>query len=95
MAGMAGMAVPPHAQLAPGDILVADFAGGEDGAGLLFLVNRVTGDRTVLSDFGNAGQGRGKRPRGRAVTSGMRASSYLPEPPQTPLRADPVSWWRA
>lgn len=49
--------LPVQAQLTPGDILVADFEAGPDGAGLLFLVNPGTGARTVLSDFGDPTQG--------------------------------------
>ncbi len=63
-----GLAPPAHAQLTPGDILVADFEAGPNGAGLLFKVDRTTGVRTVLSDFGNAAQGpTGQSPFGVAV----------------------------
>jgi cysteine-rich repeat protein len=63
-----GLAPPAQAQLNPGDILVADFEGGENGAGLLFRVNPATGARTVLSDFGNPAQGpTGQSPFGVAV----------------------------
>ena len=63
-----GLARPAQAQLNPGDILVADFEGGENGAGLLFRLNPATGVRTVLSDFGNPAQGpTGQSPFGVAV----------------------------
>jgi cysteine-rich repeat protein len=63
-----GLAPPAHAQLNPGDILVADFEAGAGGAGLLFRVNPSTGVRTVLSDFGNGAQGpMGQSPFGVAV----------------------------
>ena len=42
---------------ASGAILVTDFDGGTGGLGQLFRVDRVTGNRTLLSDFGNAAQG--------------------------------------
>lgn len=42
---------------ASGNILVVDFAAGTDERGTLFKVNRSTGARTVVSDFGNANQG--------------------------------------
>ncbi|MBI3247098.1 MAG: hypothetical protein HYZ50_11400 [Deltaproteobacteria bacterium] len=59
---------PVQAQLTPGDILVADFEAGPDGAGLLFLVNPGTGGRTVLSDFGDPTQGpTGQSPFGVTV----------------------------
>jgi cysteine-rich repeat protein len=63
-----GLVQPAQAQLNPGDILVADFEGGENGAGLLFKVDKTSGVRTVLSDFGNAAQGpTGQSPFGVAV----------------------------
>jgi len=40
-----------------GDILVTDFSAGTNFRGALFSVNPVTGNRTVISDFGNASQG--------------------------------------
>ena len=48
---------PVQAETHAGDILVTDQAGGTNGAGALFLVNPKTGQRTVLSDFGNPAQG--------------------------------------
>jgi cysteine-rich repeat protein len=66
--GLVHLVRPAHAQLDPGDILVVDFEGGEDGKGLLFRVNPATGARTVLSDFGDAGQGTaGQSPFGVTV----------------------------
>jgi len=50
-----GLTPQAHAQLNPGDILVIDF--GATFFGALFSVNPVTGNRTVISDFGNASQG--------------------------------------
>lgn len=59
---------PVQAQLTPGDVLVADFEAGPNGAGFLFLVNPTTGMRTVLSDFGNPMQGpTGQSPFGVTV----------------------------
>ncbi|HWP91019.1 MAG TPA: hypothetical protein VNN20_02315 [Thermodesulfobacteriota bacterium] len=46
-----------QAQLNPGDILVVDLNAGTDSRGALFSINPVTGNRTVISDFGNASQG--------------------------------------
>src|SRR5215472_5164523 len=43
------------AQLVPGDIVVIDLAAG--GKGALFVTNPITGQRRLLSDFANAGQG--------------------------------------
>jgi len=48
---------PVHAEAQAGDILVCDQRGGTNGLGALFLVNPTTGQRTVLSDFGNPAQG--------------------------------------
>ena len=64
-----GLVTPAQAQLNPGDIVVADFeAGGDEGRGLLFRVDRATGARTVLSDFKNLAQGQiGHSPYGVAV----------------------------
>jgi hypothetical protein len=42
---------------AVGDILVADQLGGTNNFGALVLVNPVTGERSILSDFGNPAQG--------------------------------------
>jgi glucose/arabinose dehydrogenase len=46
-----------HAQLSNGDILVIDPSAGTGDLGALFRVDPTTGNRTLLSDFGNAGQG--------------------------------------
>ena len=46
-----------NAQLMPGDALVIDQAAGTGGLGALFRVDLTTGDRTLISDFGNAAQG--------------------------------------
>src|SRR6516164_2884491 len=61
--------VPPAtAQLVAGDVYVTDFAAGTDctggglGCGAVFRVDPTTGQRTLISDFGNAAQG----PLGRA-----------------------------
>jgi len=40
-----------------GSFLVVDPDSGTNSQGLLFLVDAVTGTRTIVSDFGNAGQG--------------------------------------
>jgi hypothetical protein len=56
---------PAQAEIKSGDILVADQIGGTNGLGALFLVNPKTGQRVVLSDFGNPAQG----PLGSAVVS--------------------------
>ena len=42
---------------AVGDILVVDQLGGTNNFGALVLVNPVTGERSILSDFGNPAQG--------------------------------------
>ena len=48
-----------------GDVIVVDSIGGTGNVGVLLNVNIQTGQRTVLSDFGNAGQGpTGARPQG-------------------------------
>lgn len=46
-----------QAEIKTGDILVIDAIGGTNGSGALFLVNPTTGNRVVLSDFGNSLQG--------------------------------------
>jgi hypothetical protein len=46
-----------NAQLMPGDALVIDQTAGTDFLGALFRVDLTTGDRTLISDFGNAAQG--------------------------------------
>ena len=45
------------AEVKAGDILAVDGIAGTNGLGTLFLVNPTTGNRTVLSDFGNPAQG--------------------------------------
>lgn len=45
------------AGLKAGDLLVADSGGGPAHQGALVVVDAVTGNRTVLSDFGNPAQG--------------------------------------
>jgi len=68
---LALLATPAFAQLAPGTIVVADFEAGPLDKGLLFQVDLTTGDRTVLSDFGDAGQGPvGEGPYGVAMRDG-------------------------
>src|SRR4029079_12873567 len=53
-----------------GTILVVDVEGGTNSLGALFTVNPSTGERTILSDFGNAAQGPiGANPRGLTVDS--------------------------
>lgn len=52
------------------DILVIDPSAGTGLLGALFRVDPTTGNRTLLSDFGNAGQGPlGSNPLGVAVSS--------------------------
>ena len=46
-----------QAEVNSGDILVLDIAGGSDGRGALYVVNPKSGQRTILSDFGNTAQG--------------------------------------
>jgi glucose/arabinose dehydrogenase len=52
-----GVAIVPL--IRPGDALVIDFLAGTNGAGALFSVNPATGNRTLVSDFGNPMQGPG------------------------------------
>ena len=53
---------------AAGTVLVIDDTGGTGNAGVLFRVDRVSGQRTVVSDFGNAAQGElGVEPVGVAI----------------------------
>lgn len=40
-----------------GDILVADDSTGINGTGVIFIIDPVTGQRTVLTDFGRGNQG--------------------------------------
>jgi hypothetical protein len=56
-AGLLLAGSPVQAETKAGDILVIDAIGGTNGSGPLFLVNPTTGQRTVLSDFGNPAQG--------------------------------------
>ena len=46
-----------RAEVNPGDILLLDAIGGSHRSGALFRVDPATGERIVLSDFGNAAQG--------------------------------------
>ena len=57
---------------ASGNILVIDFDDGTNDQGALFRVNPVTGERTLLSDFG-VGANQGDNPLGVAV----EASGYI------------------
>ncbi|CAN5754321.1 hypothetical protein BH20PSE1_BH20PSE1_20630 [soil metagenome] len=53
---------------AAGTVLVIDDTAGTGNAGVLFRVDRVSGQRTVVSDFGNAAQGElGAEPVGVAI----------------------------
>ena len=62
---------PAQAEIKSGDILVVDQIGGTNGLGALFLVNPKTGQRVVLSDFGNPAQGPlGSVPVSVAVVAG-------------------------
>ncbi len=64
------LASPSQAQLSNGDILVIDSSAGTGGDGALFSVDPTTGNRTVLSDFGNPAQGpTGVNPYAVAVES--------------------------
>ena len=53
LAGLLLVGRPAQAEIKAGDILVVDQVGGTNGIGALFLVNPRTGQRSVLSDFGN------------------------------------------
>jgi len=67
-AGVAGHILPVQSQLNPGDILVIDRDDGTVGRGALFLVDPISGARTLLSDFGDTEQGPiGVNPFGVAV----------------------------
>jgi hypothetical protein len=50
-------------------LVVVDGSAGTNGLGALFAVDRATGNRTVISDFGNSAQGAvlGSYPNGVAV----------------------------
>lgn len=52
---------------ANGSILVVDFEAGTGGRGLLFRLDRTTGIRSPLTDFGDSKGGLGVDPRGVAV----------------------------
>ncbi len=53
---------------AAGTVLVIDQAAGTGGLGALFRVDAASGNRSVVSDFGNAAQGpQGVNPRGLAL----------------------------
>lgn len=54
-----GYATTVLADINVGDILVVDTGTGvgTDDRGVLFIINPVTGFRTVLTDFGNPAQG--------------------------------------
>lgn len=57
LTGLLLAANPVQAEVKAGDILVIDYAGGTDGRGALVAVDPATGQRRILSDFGNAVQG--------------------------------------
>jgi subtilase family serine protease len=68
-----------------GNLLVVDNTGGTGGVGVLFRVNSATGARTIVSDFGNAGQGpTGARPHGIAMFAILGAP---PPPPDLVVSA--------
>ncbi|MBW1817713.1 MAG: hypothetical protein JRJ60_11205, partial [Deltaproteobacteria bacterium] len=48
---------PAFSQLLPGDILVVDDGVGTDDRGVIFRIDPVTGQRNILTDFGNIAQG--------------------------------------
>ena len=57
LVGLLFMGSPTQASIKAGDILVIDAIGGTNQSGALFVVNPKTGNRRVLSDFGDAAQG--------------------------------------
>ncbi len=57
LAGLLLAASHAEAGVKVGDILVTDYAGGTDGRGALVAVDPATGQRRILSDFGDAVQG--------------------------------------
>ncbi len=66
--GTPGNAPTGLALEAAGTVLVIDPSAGTDFIGALFRVDRLSGRRTLISDFGNAGQGAiGFNPYGVAV----------------------------
>ena len=55
---------------ASGEILVADVSAGTSSRGALFSVDPSSGNRIIISDFGNATQGQlGSQPRGVAINA--------------------------
>jgi len=71
---LGGMAWVPSGLLGlgGGTLAVTDAFAGSNGAGALFAVNPSNGQRTILSDFGNASQGPvGKTPVGVAYSNGL------------------------
>ncbi|MCI0530326.1 MAG: hypothetical protein L0Y56_23015, partial [Nitrospira sp.] len=65
-----GLAGKAKAELNPGDILVIDSQAGTDDRGVLFKVDPATGNRTILSDFGDGTKGtKGSLPRRVAIES--------------------------
>jgi hypothetical protein len=84
-----------------GAILVIDFNAGTDGRGVLFRVDPTTGQRTLLSDFGNTAQGPlGADPFDVALPSedadsdgvpdGIDNCPNTPNPPQEDLDGDGI-----
>ena len=57
LTGLLLAANPVQAEVKTGDILFTDYASGTDGRGALVAVDPATGQRRILSDFGNAVQG--------------------------------------
>jgi Ca2+-binding RTX toxin-like protein len=56
---------------ADGNILITDSAGGSDGRGAIFRVDPKTGNRSLVSDFGNSDQGPlGVNPEGITLDAG-------------------------
>ena len=55
--GSLGLSQESYSQLSPGDLLVVDPSAGTDSRGLLFRVNPETGNREIITDFGNLAQG--------------------------------------
>jgi hypothetical protein len=57
LAGLFFSVSPVHAEVHAGDILVVDSLMGTNERGALLVVNPKTGQRRILSDFGNPAQG--------------------------------------